>query len=189
VEPRHGPLVDLPRGCGLVSYRMLPETKSNRTSRPDVIMAYRTLSGYCLGTWLRRARLCSGLGTDWQTCHRPLFSHQDGTRWDSSYFRTTYVYPSLRQQQAAGDSYLRAFNGSPGNSIEENIWSLHCYRRGARSHVSRGGLYGKHRFRRAREPQVYEHARWRRKRSGERIDVIYREWTLHDRVQITLCCH
>lgn len=189
VEPRHGPLVDLPRGCGLVSYRMLPETKSNRTSRPDVIMAYRTLSGYCLGTWLRRARLCSGLGTDWHTCHRPLFSHQDGTRWDSSYFRATYVYPSLRQQQAAGDSYLRAFDGSPGNSIEEKFWSLHCYRRGARSHVSRGGLYGKHRFRRAREPQVYEHARWRRKRSGERIDVIYREWTLHDRVQITLCCH
>jgi hypothetical protein len=100
---------------------MLPETKSNRTSRPDVIMAYRTLSGYCLGTWLRRARLCSGLGTDWQTCHRPLFSHQDGTRWDSSYFRTTYVYPSLRQQQAAGDSYLQAFNGSPGNSIEEKF--------------------------------------------------------------------
>jgi hypothetical protein len=52
VEPRHGPLVDLPRGCGLVSYRMLPKPKSNRTSRPDVIMAYRTLSGYCLGTWL-----------------------------------------------------------------------------------------------------------------------------------------
>jgi hypothetical protein len=106
VEPRHGSLVDLPRGCGLVSYRMLSATKSNRTSRPDVIMAYPTLSGYCLGTWLRRARLCSGLGTDRQTCHCPLFSHQDGTHWDSSYFRTTYLYPSLKQQQTAGDSYL-----------------------------------------------------------------------------------
>jgi hypothetical protein len=52
--------------------------------------------------------------------------------------------------------------------------------------MARGGLYGRHRLKKATNDQVYEHARWRRKRAGEAIDKIYREWTIRDRIKITL---
>lgn len=51
VEPPDGPQVDLPVGCGMFGCKLQPETKSNRTSRPDCIMAYRTISGYSPGIW------------------------------------------------------------------------------------------------------------------------------------------
>ncbi len=113
-----------------------------------------------------------------------MFSHPDGTAWTSAYFRFRYLHPALEAQRET-DPLLRAFDGTPGNSIREKIWSLHCYRRGARSHVSRGGKKLA-RHRRATEAQVYEHGRWRRQRSGEKIDVMYREWLTRDRIKITL---
>jgi hypothetical protein len=33
---------------------------------------------------------------------------------------------------------------------------------------------------------IYEHARWRYRRSGERIDLHYQQWTLQDRLILTL---
>jgi hypothetical protein len=45
-EPADGPLDDLPVGCGVLHYRLLPETKSSRTKRADLAIAYATLSGY-----------------------------------------------------------------------------------------------------------------------------------------------
>jgi hypothetical protein len=66
------------------------------------------------------------------------------------------------------------------------MWSLHCYRRGARSHVSRCGVYEQHRFRKASTTQVYEHTRWRRCRSGKVMDVIYHNWTIRDKIKLTL---
>jgi hypothetical protein len=83
----------------------------------------------------------------------------------------------------------RPYNDIPGNHIEDKFWSLHCFRRGARSQVSWGGLYGKYRFRKATKDEVYEHGRWRRLPSHEQIDVMYREWTLFDRLQLTFYCH
>jgi hypothetical protein len=44
-------------------------------------------------------------------------------------------------------------------------------------------------YRRATEAEIYEHARWRRRRQSEAIDVIYREWGLRDRVKLTLYAH
>ena len=82
---------------------------------------------------------------------------------------------------------LQAFDETPGNTIEAKFWSLHCFRHGARSQVSRGGIYGCHCFKKAlKTHQVYKHGRWRKRRSGEDIDVIYREWTLLEKIQITL---
>jgi hypothetical protein len=83
---------------------------------------------------------------------------------------------------------LAAFDGTPGNAMEAKFWSLHCFRRGARSQVSRGGTFGLHRFRKALKSQVCEHGRWRRRCSSEEIDIIYQAWTLLECVQITLCC-
>jgi hypothetical protein len=188
IEPEDSGTVDLPPGCGMVSCRLAPETKSARSHRPDVPMAYKSLSGYHIGKWFHRARHSSGLGANWGQCTSPIFVTQAGTPWTSKFFRRKYLYPSLHRQRAAGDPYLRPFDGSPGNTIESKMWSLHCYRRGARSHVSRGGKFGKHRLRRASKDEVYEHGRWRRRRSGEAIDKIYQAWPIRDRIKLTLCC-
>ena len=185
IQPQHGPTADLPPGVGAVTFSLLPETKSDRSRTRDVVVAFQTLSGLSLGRWIDRLRRCSGLGTTWEGETRPIFTHSNGCPWTSSYFRTTYLYPALNQQRLAGDAFLRAFDESPGNTIEEKFWSLHCYRRGGRTHVSRTH---KNTHRRATEVQVYEHGRWRHRRSGERIDVVYRDWTLADRVQLTLFC-
>jgi hypothetical protein len=183
LDPDRGPEMDLPLGCGLVSFRLAPETKSDRVRRPDVIAAYKTASGLHLGKWVYRARVHVGFS------HPMIFAHLDGSPWTSLYFRKAHLYPFLRRRQALGDPYLTPFSGEKGNSIEEKFWSLHCYRRGARSHVSRGGKFGHHRFHKATKDQVYEHARWRYRRSSEAIDAVYREWTPLDRIKITLYCH
>jgi hypothetical protein len=82
---------------------------------------------------------------------------------------------------------LRAFDGTPGNTIDSKFWSVHhCFRRGARSQVSRGGNFGCHRFSKAYKTQVYEHGPWRRRRGSEEIDIIYRAWTFLEKLQITL---
>jgi hypothetical protein len=83
---------------------------------------------------------------------------------------------------------LCAFDGTPGNTIESKFWSLHCFRRGARSQVSCGGNFGHQRFRKAYKTQFYEHGRWRHRRGSKEIDIIYRAWTLLEKLQITLYC-
>jgi hypothetical protein len=186
LEPCNGPQEDLPFGCGAVTLRLAPETKSSRTKRADVCVAYETLSGYHIGKWFHRARVATGVGPDWTANTTRVFIAADGSPWTSLHFRQHFLYPSLRAQQAAGDPYLRPYHGGVGNTLETKFWSLHCYRRGARSHVSRGGVFGRHRFRKATLAQIYEHARWRRKRSGESIDVLYREWTLREFIRLTL---
>jgi hypothetical protein len=165
IEPEDSAVLDLPVGCGMVSAQLGPETKSSRSHRPDVPMAYKSLSGFHLGKWFHRARQACGFGAAYRTSATFVFCQPDGTPWTSKYFRRRFLYPSLHRQRAAGDPYLRPFDGSPGNSIEAKFWSLHCYRRGA-----------------------YEHGRWRRRRSGKAIDKIYQAWPLRDRLKITLYC-
>jgi hypothetical protein len=173
VEPEDGPTIDLPSRVGVVQYFMRPETKSNPSQVADVAIAGKTMSGYRLSRWVHRARDSSGRGTDWTTDLSLVFCHQDGSPWTSEYFRYKYLYPSLDAQRET-DPLLRAFDGTPGNSILENIWSLHCYRRGARSHVSRGRR-SVARYRRATEAQVYEHGRWCRQCGSGCVDIMYQE--------------
>jgi hypothetical protein len=182
-----------------------------------VVCAYATLSGFSLGRWATRACcyaysgsaskiLCHSNGTAWTSryfrekyylgrwatrarCYAyngsasKIFCHsKNGIAWTSRYFREKYLYPSLRSQQAAGDALLNAFASLAGShSLAATFW---C----ARTQVTRGGRVSAYRFRKATIDQVYEHGRWERKRSGERIDVIYREWTTRDRVKITFYC-
>lgn len=171
--PGEGQSLDLPAPMGAIIFDLCPETKSNRSVTADVVIAFHTLSGLSMGKWLIRA---------WNIPYRHpyLFSYINGRPWDSDYFRRRHLYPSLEAQRQNGDVYLRAFD------IPSQFWSLHSYRRGSHSHVTRGGIYGARRFRKASETQSYEHARWRRKRNGEAIDVIYRQWTILDRISITL---
>lgn len=159
----------------------LHESKSQRGCRVDTISAFRTLSGLSIGRWALRARAHSNTG--------PVFCHKNGRRWTSQYFRQKFLYPSLREQRALGDSALTPFDDSPGNRIEDKFWSLHCARRGGRSHVSTKKVLGGIRFRKATATQVYVHGRWSTTRSNEPIDKQYLHWTDWQRLQITLCCH
>jgi hypothetical protein len=189
VAPQDGATLDLMDNVGAVLLTLLPETKSSRSRRADIVVAYTTFSGFSLGRWVTRARVHAYAGQG-----SKVFTHSPGgAQWTSRYFRERYLYPSLRTQQAAGDPLLKAFDSLTGpNSIAAKFWSLHCYRRGARTQVTRGGSVGNqvtaYHFRKASSEQVYEHGRWQRKRSGEKIDVVYREWTILDRVKISLYC-
>ena len=188
IHPSDGPLHDLPPGLGMVLLRLLPQTKSNRTSTADVVMAHDTLSGLSPGLWARRVALALEESACWPSQHPgPIFSEPDGSCWSSYFFRHNFLYPSLRRLQADGDMFLRPFTGS-GSSIEDKFWSLHSYRRGARTHAGRTGSYNGVASRKATTPQIYEHGRWRRWRSGEAIDVQYNDLTYFDRLPITLQC-
>ena len=112
VPPHLGASMDLFPGCGLLAYKLLPETKSSRTLAADVIVAYKTMSGFHPGKWWQRLRVFSSVGTS------TIFAHPDGTPWTSDYFRQTWLYPSLRRQRAIGDALLKAFDDTPGNSLE-----------------------------------------------------------------------
>ena len=92
----------------------------------------------------------------------------------------------LERLRRDGDPFLRAFNDQPGNTIPEKFWSLHCYRRGARTFSTKTS---KGVTRKATKDMVYEHGRWRKRRSAEAIDKQYDAWTIQDRLHITLFCH
>jgi hypothetical protein len=189
IAPQDGATLDLMDHVGAVLLTLLPETKSSCSRRADIVVAYTTFSGFSLGRWVTRAQT-----HDYAGQASKLFTHLNGgVLWTSRYFRERYLYPSLRAQQAAGDPLLKAFDSLTGpNSIAAKFWSLHCYRRGACTQVTRGGTVRNqattYHFRKASSEQVYEHGRWQHKHSGEKIDVVYREWTTLDRVKISLYC-
>ena len=109
------------------------------------------------------------------------------TPWTSYHYRHHYLYPGLLRLRARGDPFLAPFDGSdPTLTIPFQFWSLHSYRRGARTHCQRSQPGTLHR--KATKTQVYEHARWRAP-GGRAIDDLYRAWTLYDKVKITLLCH
>lgn len=178
-EPPNGPTYDLPVGIGVIRLWMGPETKTDRTYSPDVVMAYTTLSGFELGKWFHRVRNAVDPAMDPSQEFCLVFVHEDGTPWTSHYFRYTFLYPSLRAQATSGDAYLHPYR----DSIPEKFWSLNCYRRGARSHVSHSRQRSTVA---ATTAQIYEHGRWRLKRSTEAIDKVYQQWPISERLKITL---
>jgi hypothetical protein len=187
ILPHDGPTYDLPAGIGMVLLRLLAQTKSNRTRAADVVIAFATLSGLSLGSWLRRLSFLLFGTRDPPSTDMPIFCDSDGSRWTSAIFRTQFVYPCLYQLQAGGDAYLQPFTGE-GNTIADKFWALHMYRRGARTHVGRGGNHNGVPFRKASKEQLYEHGRWRLKRSAQAIDQQYNEWPYAERIFITLRC-
>ena len=187
LSPSDGPSRDLPFGVGAVFLTLKEETKTNRFVSADVVLGYRTITGYRPGFWFTTL-----LNTHRQLHGAPhpsqyLFTHPSGGVWDSYYFRHECVYPLLAQSWAAGDAYLTSLGGDPATSIPGAFYSLHMYRRGARTHceIVREPTLNR---RTATRPERYEHARWKLCQSGEEVDVIYREWHLLDRLAITLYC-
>ena len=185
-RPPQGHRHQLPPGVGCLLERLKPDTKTSRTLQADVVISYTTGSGLSPGLWFDRLLVLDGVPLSSQsTDTRYICRHPNGARWDSTYLRRTYLWPYLTQQRLEGEPSLQRFDGSPGLSIPECFWSSHSWRRGADTHVSRKRPGCR---RKATEREVDEHARWRKPRSKLTQQVAYRQWTINDRVGLTLCC-
>ena len=161
----------------MLEYLLLPETKSAQTFRADVIVADTTASGLRPLHWYNRVCTLSP--------HRQstdcIFVNEDGSPWTSLTYCQQFLYPCLSDLKATNDSYLLA------GEIPSLFWSLHCYRRGAQTHVDRSSVERSHfRFQKSIKLMVYEHGHWNLCSSSLPIDIVYRDWSPRDRVFITL---
>eukprot|EP00957_Ditylum_brightwellii_P014700 1108281-Ditylum_brightwellii.AAC.1 len=57
-----------------------------------------------------------------------VFTSSDGTDWTNNYYQHTHLYPLLQLQCRAGDPTLQICTDTPGNTLPEIIYNLHCYR-------------------------------------------------------------
>ena len=186
VRPPQGTLYQLPPSVGCLLERLKPDTKKSHTRQADAVIGYTTGSGLSPGVWFDRILYHERIDP-WRAAsdHRFICRHTDESRWNSHYMRNTYLWPSLTQQRLEGEPTLQQFDGSAARSIEERFYSLNCYRRGAASHVSIKRPFCR---RKASDREVVEHGRWRQARSQLPMPVAYRQWSINDRVAITLCC-
>ncbi len=172
-DPTDSASQDLPTGVGAILLQLLEETKTERTFRADVPIAYTTYSGLSPGKWLIRLRVALGKDPNpdtWVGDATPLFCDAAGTRWTSAFYRKTYLIPYLDRQSKEGDTYLQGFS-----NLADAFWSLHCYRIGGRSHVS---VHRPLCARKANIEETNEHGRWKVKRNNETMAEQYRHWTL-----------
>jgi hypothetical protein len=179
-RPRDGPRVGLPVGIGVIELRLLPETKSNRTKVADVVISYLCGSGLMPGLWVERLRILwpSAISSD------RIIRGREGHPWTSRYFRQEYLYVWLHTMRAEGDAFLQAFTNDLGNRIEDKFYSFGTYRRGGRSSSTKRNNGTKQ----ATSDEVYEHGRWRKRISRENMATRYNEFSLDDRLNITLLC-
>jgi hypothetical protein len=151
----------------------------------DIVVAFTTLSGLSLGKWvLRLMKHAPFDGTR-------LFSTAKKHKWDSQYFRRNFAIPILDRMRLDGEPTLRAFSDKLGNRLQDKITSIHSWRRGGRSRVSRPPRHNEPKppgTRVATEPEIYEHGRWATKASTESMPKRYNQWDLSERITLTLHC-
>jgi hypothetical protein len=186
-RPTEGPTRGLPPNVGAIEFNLLPETKSDPCRVADIVVAYETLSGLCLGRWVER------LATFEPAIPGRLFSSQRHPVWSSRIFREEFAWPLLELMRKAGEPTLAPFNDAPGRRIRDLIWSLHSWRRGGRSRVSRGARHNEPNppgTRRATSAEIYEHARWEviQQHKSEDMAAHYNQWELIDRLALTFHC-
>ena len=187
IPPGAGGQFDLPPAVGAILLRLSEKTKTDRFSTADVPIAHATCGGLQPGRWVARYTRHRLSPLPLQDDPSLLFVTDMGTPWTSHCYRHEFVYPLLYQLQLQGDPFLHALKGQvAGNTIPDKFKSLHMYRRGANSHVE--VVRSNDPRRKATRAEQYEHARWSVPRSSEPIHVMYREWSLWDRLQITLAC-
>jgi hypothetical protein len=185
IEPIDGPTRGLPPGVGALEYSLLAATKSDPTLAADVILAYTTLTGLSPGKWAARLAMFTpardGL----------LFSTRLTPVWTSRHFRENYAIPLLEVQRLSGEPTLQSFSSKPGQRIADKVYSMHSWRRGGRSKVSRSPRHNEPKpkgARRATPDEIYEHGRWTNSQAGENMPQRYNQWDLADRIGLTLFC-
>ena len=152
-RPGDGASLGLPPSMGCLQLELLEQTKSSRSTTADVVMSWVSTMGISPGFWYETVERLLEVPAAPDAL---IFVHANGTRWDSTYFRHTYLIPSLNEQRLAGDPLLRMYDGSPGNSLAETFYSMYSYRRGARTHVQRSKNGAR---RKATKMEVFEHGR------------------------------
>jgi hypothetical protein len=134
ITPANGAFHNLPIGVGAVILTLGPETKGQRSKKVDVPLVDTFASGISPQYWYLKLMECKEkLGS---IGGGALFRHSNGQIWTSSYFKSTYVYPSLHIQRNRGNPSIAPYYGSPGNSIEAKFYSFGMYRRGGHSQVT-----------------------------------------------------
>jgi hypothetical protein len=187
VPPSEGPTRGLPPHVGAIEFDLLPETKSDPCRVADIVIAYETLSGLSLGSWMTR------LLTFEPARAGCLFSSKRHPVWTSRLFREEFAWPLLELMRLSGEPTLAPFSDKPGKRIRDLIWSIHSWRRAGRSRVSRATRHNEPSppgTRRATYAEIYEHARWEaiQQRKSEDMDNHYNQWELIDRLAITYDC-
>jgi len=185
VPPKQGAVYSLPPNVGAVLFTLLPSTKSSRTRQVDIVVAWKTSSGLCLGYWMSRLFLVLQQ-LHWTSPKSYLFRSSNSTPWSSLYFRSNHLYPLLHLQRIEGDAPLCHINVTSSTDIPYHFYSLHSYRRGAQSNTiqPRQGC-----IRKALSHEVNDHGRWRVRSTGkEDMPTHYRTPSVEDRVYLTLLC-
>ena len=182
ILPSQGPTRGLPKDVGAVLLTLQESTKGDQTRQCDIPVAYITGSKLSPGKWLQRVDACNAL-----VCPNNEFLFQDpsGKRWDSDYYRSKFLIPILNLCRLSGEAILKPYDGYPGNTLAAKFYSMGCYRRGGRSAVTHRR---KASFRIATLAESYEHGRWKVMGKSEAMPVHYTEWTLEERLCITLFC-
>ena len=130
VPPKNGAVYNLPPHVGAILFTLLPSTKSSRNRQVDIVIAWQTSSGLCLGYWL--SRLFSLLHQlQWSDPKCYIFRSSTNSPWSSLYFRTNHLYPLLHLQHIEGDATLCHINVTSSTDIPYHFYSLHSYRHGA----------------------------------------------------------
>ena len=187
VPPKHGAIYGLPPNVGAIFLKLLPSTKSSRNKQVDVVIAWTTSSGLCLGYWLSYLfQILHRL--NWASPSCCLFrSNTSSSKWTSHYFRTNHLYPLLHLQYLEGDVTLRHINTTSSFDIPYHFYSMHSYRRGAETFPTRKRSGCK---RKATITERINHGRWRIKNTGsEDMPTHYSEPSIEDRIFLTLLCY
>jgi hypothetical protein len=120
VYPLDGPTRGLSPNIGAIELRLLAATKSDQMMTADVIIAWTSLSGLSLDTWMSR------LANFDSTLPDRLFSTNKNPVWTSQHFRQNYAYPILELQRASGEPTLKAFSDRPGPATALWTRSIPC---------------------------------------------------------------
>lgn len=81
---------------------------------------------------------------------------------------------------------MATYSDAPGHRIPDLMFSMHSWRRGADTFVQnyQPGIQK----RKARRPEIYEHARWAQRQATEDMHIHYREWEVAQRICLTQLC-
>ena len=183
IAPSSTPSHGLPPGSGALLLTLLEATKSDQSKTADHIIAFTTASGLSPGHAFDLVYSLKGHGLPPEEC---IFLTSTGARWTSTLFRDQFVYPHLYAQLEAGDALLRTYAKTDRSLLRRRLYSLHSWRRGGRTHVSRkrAGC-----LRAATDQEIRDHGRWRsRGKVGPDMVTHYREPSYEDRLYITLLC-
>ena len=88
--------------------------------------------------------------------------------------------------RALQDPSMAIFSDAPGHRLQDLIYSMHSWRRGADTFVQH--FEARCQRRKARLDEIYEHGRWKKKQVGEDMHIHYREWGIPERITLTQLC-